>query len=193
MHPHRCPGTRVSGWWSSLMSSSWVHPKQILSSGQRDPREEIQIPTMSFQSIFRKQNRHLKNGCTKNFILKSKFSWEPRRRAGQRVRSLFRLHLSEFQSKGNIEANFQRWVVTTGSLSKNSFVSFFFFFILWPCLVAWILVSWPGIKLMPLVLEDGFLTTGPPVKWNSLRRVQLFAILWTIQSLDFSRPEYWSR
>ena len=29
-------------------------------------------------------------------------------------------------------------------------------------------------------------------KWKSLRRVQLFASLWTIQSMEFSRPEYWS-
>ena len=30
------------------------------------------------------------------------------------------------------------------------------------------------------------------VKWKSLSRVQLFAIPWTIQSMEFSRPEYWS-
>ena len=29
-------------------------------------------------------------------------------------------------------------------------------------------------------------------KWNSLSRVQLFATPWTIQSMEFSRPEYWS-
>ena len=29
------------------------------------------------------------------------------------------------------------------------------------------------------------------VKWKSLSRVQLFVTPWTIQSMDFSRPEYW--
>ena len=29
-------------------------------------------------------------------------------------------------------------------------------------------------------------------KLKSLRRVQLFAISWTIQSMEFSRPEYWN-
>ena len=29
-------------------------------------------------------------------------------------------------------------------------------------------------------------------KWKSLSRVWLFATLWTIQSMEFSRPEYWS-
>ena len=30
------------------------------------------------------------------------------------------------------------------------------------------------------------------VKWNSFSHVQLFVTLWTIQSMEFSRPEYWS-
>ena len=29
-------------------------------------------------------------------------------------------------------------------------------------------------------------------KWKSLSYVQLFVTLWTIQSMEFSRPEYWS-
>ena len=29
-------------------------------------------------------------------------------------------------------------------------------------------------------------------KWRSLSHVQLFVTLWTIQSMEFSRPEYWS-
>ena len=29
-------------------------------------------------------------------------------------------------------------------------------------------------------------------KWKSLSRVRLFEIPWTIQSIEFSRPEYWS-
>ena len=30
------------------------------------------------------------------------------------------------------------------------------------------------------------------VKWKSLSRIQLFETSWTIQSMEFSRPEYWS-
>ena len=30
------------------------------------------------------------------------------------------------------------------------------------------------------------------VKVESLNRVRLFATLWTLQSMEFSRPEYWS-
>ena len=30
------------------------------------------------------------------------------------------------------------------------------------------------------------------VKWKWLSRVQLFATPWTIESVEFSRPEYWS-
>ena len=29
-------------------------------------------------------------------------------------------------------------------------------------------------------------------KWKSLSRVRLFATPWTIQSMEFSRPDYWS-
>ena len=29
-------------------------------------------------------------------------------------------------------------------------------------------------------------------EWKSLNHVQLFVMLWTIQSMEFSRPEYWS-
>ena len=31
-----------------------------------------------------------------------------------------------------------------------------------------------------------------PEKWKYLRHVQLFATPWTKQSMEFSRPEYWS-
>ena len=31
-----------------------------------------------------------------------------------------------------------------------------------------------------------------PWKWKLLSRVRLFATPWTIQSMEFSRPEYWS-
>ena len=33
---------------------------------------------------------------------------------------------------------------------------------------------------------------GKTWKWNSLSHIQLFANPWTIQSTEFSRPEYWS-
>ena len=33
---------------------------------------------------------------------------------------------------------------------------------------------------------------GAGGKWKLLSRIQLFATPWMIQSLDFSRPEYWS-
>ena len=36
------------------------------------------------------------------------------------------------------------------------------------------------------------LVTWSEVKWKSLSLVQLFATPWTIQSLEFSRQEYWS-
>ena len=29
-------------------------------------------------------------------------------------------------------------------------------------------------------------------KWKSLSRVQVFVTVWTIESMEFSRPEYWS-
>ena len=32
---------------------------------------------------------------------------------------------------------------------------------------------------------------GWPWKWKSLSRVRVFATSWTIQSMEFSRPEYW--
>jgi len=33
---------------------------------------------------------------------------------------------------------------------------------------------------------------GMKMKWKSLSHVWLFATLWTIQSSELSRPEYWS-
>ena len=35
--------------------------------------------------------------------------------------------------------------------------------------------------------------TTPCWKWKSLSRVWLFSTQWTIQSMEFPRPEYWSR
>ena len=43
-------------------------------------------------------------------------------------------------------------------------------------------------------IQESFLVV-PPVpqseKWKSLSRVRLFVTPWTIQSMKFSRPEYW--
>ena len=37
-----------------------------------------------------------------------------------------------------------------------------------------------------------FLIKVKEVKWNSFSHVWLFTTPWTIQSMEFSRPEYWS-
>ena len=42
----------------------------------------------------------------------------------------------------------------------------------------WALISWCRLSMYR--------------KWKSLSCVRLFATLWTIQSMEFSRPEYWS-
>ena len=42
---------------------------------------------------------------------------------------------------------------------------------------------------MPIPLENPFYKH---VKWKSFSHVQLFATPWTMQSMEFSRPEYWS-
>ena len=42
----------------------------------------------------------------------------------------------------------------------------------------WALISWCRLSMCR--------------KWKSLSCVRLFATLWTIQSMEFSRPEYWS-
>ena len=52
-----------------------------------------------------------------------------------------------------------------------------------------------GDKYAPILI---ILLVFPPVfcnwkwKWNSLSRVWLFVTPWTIESMKFSRPEYWS-
>ena len=43
--------------------------------------------------------------------------------------------------------------------------------------------SGPSSSLIPLHMKR---------MWRSLSRVRLFATSWTIQSMEFSRPEYWS-
>ena len=41
-------------------------------------------------------------------------------------------------------------------------------------------------------LKEQTISVQTEVKWKSLSCVQLFPIPWTIQSMKFSRPEYWS-
>ena len=49
----------------------------------------------------------------------------------------------------------------------------------------------PSIPLHPIRFILCW-TKRSEVKWKLLSRVRLFATPWTIQSMDFSRPEYWS-
>ena len=43
-----------------------------------------------------------------------------------------------------------------------------------------------------LLSGGGDLSSMFKVKWKSLSRFQLFVTPWTVQSMEFSRPEYWS-
>ena len=54
----------------------------------------------------------------------------------------------------------------------------------------WLKTSYVLLKLVHK--SQDILHAACEVKWKSLSRVQLFAIPWTIQSVEFSRPEYWS-
>ena len=44
----------------------------------------------------------------------------------------------------------------------------------------------------PCVIQQLLLASYFTHKWKSLSCVQLFATPWTIQSMEFSKPEYWS-
>ena len=58
-----------------------------------------------------------------------------------------------------------------------------------------VLSTQPGSSLKSGFSKDTLmipLSTWSEVKWKLLGHVQLFAIPWTIQSMEFSRPEYWS-
>ena len=53
--------------------------------------------------------------------------------------------------------------------------------------------NWTGV----FCIAGGFFTRwtireAQKWKWKSLSHVQLFATPWTIQSIEFSRPDYWS-
>ena len=47
-----------------------------------------------------------------------------------------------------------------------------------------------NIKFHQTLTLNQLLSTGKIVKWKSLSRVWLFVTPWTIQSMEFSRPEY---
>ena len=47
--------------------------------------------------------------------------------------------------------------------------------------------DFPGVQLLRLTFQG-----RGKWKWKLLSRVQLFATPWTIQSMEFSRPKYWS-
>ena len=55
--------------------------------------------------------------------------------------------------------------------------------------------QWPGGESI-FHMHDGqrsiVLNLQSDVQRKSLSRVQLFVTPWTIQSMEFSRPEYWS-
>ena len=47
-------------------------------------------------------------------------------------------------------------------------------------------------KILIYPKKSTLISLTSKLKWKSLSHVQLFATPWTIQSLEFSRPEYWS-
>ena len=53
---------------------------------------------------------------------------------------------------------------------------------------SWILVSWPGVKLVFLALQDGFLTIGPPGKSLICRYCKTLVFLLKIQLRVVSDP-----
>ena len=71
----------------------------------------------------------------------------------------------------------------------------------WGFLVSWFCLGWPWI-IRPWIIWAFIQYTWPvgwkevnwhhEVMWKLLSYVQLFGTPWTIQSMEFSRPEYWS-
>ena len=52
-------------------------------------------------------------------------------------------------------------------------------------------LSHPGIKPLYPALQADFYHLSHQWKWKLISHVWLFATAWTIQSMEFSRPEYW--
>ena len=54
-------------------------------------------------------------------------------------------------------------------------------------------IEWTEVHHSPFVFNTWvFPGTSSLLKWKSFSHVQLFVTPWTIQSMEFSRPEYWS-
>ena len=58
-------------------------------------------------------------------------------------------------------------------------------------ILEWVAIPWIKPK-SPTLQADSLPAElpGKPKKWKLLSRVQLFAAPWTIQFMEFSRPEY---
>ena len=50
---------------------------------------------------------------------------------------------------------------------------------------------WKLKKICTYILSFGLHSSQEKWKWKLLSRVRLFATPWTVQSVEFSRPEYW--
>ena len=59
-----------------------------------------------------------------------------------------------------------------------------------------LLISWlqsPSVVILepPKIKSDTVSTVSPSIS-KSLSHLQLFETVWTLQSMEFSKPEYWS-
>ena len=50
----------------------------------------------------------------------------------------------------------------------------------------------PTLRKFPAISQQLGRGSWSHIKWKSLSCVWLFVTLWTIQSMEFSRPEYWN-
>ena len=64
------------------------------------------------------------------------------------------------------------------------------FLVICPFISQLLLLSFLTIDISDLAYFQ--VPSKPCWKWKSLSHVRLFVTLWTIQSMEFSRPEYWS-
>ena len=91
-----------------------------------------------------------------------------------------------------------QWIVPVLILNWFWFLKgVFYFHCVWQSLscVRLFVSPWTIACQAPLSMEffrQEYWSGWSEVKWKLLSRVRLFAILWTIQSMGFSRPEYWS-
>lgn len=115
------PSTTASFRWSIFISLfSWVHPKHK-SLEQIDLIGRIKILMLSFQKKFEKQNSHLKDSRTTNFVLKSKVSLKPGGKAELEVGKPLQILTQSFLAKGNnCGSVLQDWLGAQGK--RNSFI-----------------------------------------------------------------------